>query len=122
MTGHFLIPRSCYHGNSSVLRVIENNDLNEICKECGISALQKVKLKAIIVNLAPQATVHSQGNLPPVLWFIFIANLALKCDVGNVQNIQVIIDKEERLALSRMAAKIKAMSESVVLITETVQS
>ena len=37
-------------------------------------------------------------------------------------NIQVIIDKEERLALSRMAAKIKAMSESVVLITETVQS
>lgn len=38
------------------------NDVNAVCEECGISTLQKIKLKAAIEVLQP-----SQRQLSPVL-------------------------------------------------------
>eukprot|EP01084_Bolivina_argentea_P023865 44572_1 len=71
------------------LKEIEMEDISDICKECGIKTVQKVKLKAAIK--------HSQIlDLPPV-----------------------IIDKQERLALTQMTNKIKDIEEIIALISET---
>ena len=43
-------------------------------------------------------------------------------NICSVHCVQVIIDKEERLALTQMAKKIEAMTESVLLINATTQS
>ena len=46
-----------------VLAEIGTDDVDELCKDCGISIIQKAKLKAAIKHLQSQ----SQNDLPPVL-------------------------------------------------------
>ena len=61
MSIYTLIRFTCiilHHRNH--LKEIEMDDINGVCQECGISTVQKIKLKTAIKTLA------SQQNLPPV--------------------------------------------------------
>eukprot|EP01083_Nonionella_stella_P076028 206979_1 len=69
------------------LKEIEPDDFNEIAKDCGIKALEKVKLKTALKAL------KLQHDLPPV-----------------------IIAKEERLAFTTMDEKIKSIQNAMDLL------
>ena len=55
------------------------DEINEVCKECGISILQKIKLRAAVEALQPKQ------DLPPVLFFFHIEcigdNVLIYCDL-----------------------------------------
>eukprot|EP01084_Bolivina_argentea_P202503 345988_1 len=82
------------------LKSIEIHDIDELCTECGIKVTQKIKLKTAIKKLKDTKPIPVQpSHLPPVL-----------------------IDKEERIALTKMAEKIKAIEGSINLVAETTKN
>eukprot|EP01084_Bolivina_argentea_P020805 38650_1 len=78
-----------------ILKNIGEEDINDLCKEYGINVTQKIKLKSALMKLK-DAKTHEPQNLPPIL-----------------------IDKEERVALTKMAEKVKAIEDSINLVAET---
>ena len=79
--------------HSAQLRNIGSNEIDDLCEECGIkSTLQKVKLRTAVQLLL-------NDHLPPVM-----------------------IDKEERIALTQMAQKIKDIQNAITLIDDTNKS
>eukprot|EP01083_Nonionella_stella_P272653 924705_1 len=71
------------------LKEIEPDDFSEIAKDCGIKAVEKVKLKTALKALKPQQDLPS-----------------------------VIIDKEERLAFAKMYTKIKSIQNAMNLLDD----